>query len=295
MSVIVIKRRKRGHVTPSGGEILWYGIAAEVPLGWSIVDATKDVFVRGCAVGDQTDTPDGNFTHGHTNPANTGAGGKHKHPISVDVGPAQNSTIFYRYPENEYYAGAGHGHPTGYGNTSEASDHTHSLSAPDPETVYPPYARLYWIKAVNNEILPPGGILMFDGTQAQISERFGAKVKLCDGNNGTPDLRDKFIYGASSDAHAKSTGGKASHTHKNKNTGSGGGHGHTASATVGAASASKGGSGYAGTSVSEGGHWHTVSGTVADDPAHTHPIGNTNSADHIPPYLKLYFVMRVAA
>lgn len=65
-----------------------------------------------------------------------------------------------------------------------------------------------------------GGIIMWSGSIATIP----AGYSLCDGNNGTPDLRDKFIIGARSDdgGVAKTlitgmltqTGGSSSHEHQ---------------------------------------------------------------------------------
>ncbi|MGJ0848633.1 hypothetical protein ACR77J_18340, partial [Tissierella praeacuta] len=40
--------------------------------------------------------------------------------------------------------------------------------------------------------VPKGAILMWSGSIANIPEGWA----LCDGNNGTPDLRDRFIVGA---------------------------------------------------------------------------------------------------
>ena len=44
-------------------------------------------------------------------------------------------------------------------------------------------------------IVPVGGIIMWSGAISAIPTNF----KLCNGNNGTPDLRNKFIVGATSD------------------------------------------------------------------------------------------------
>jgi len=40
-----------------------------------------------------------------------------------------------------------------------------------------------------------------------------AGFALCDGNNGTPDLRDKFIVGAGSTYAVDANGGALTHTH----------------------------------------------------------------------------------
>src|SRR5262245_14075787 len=45
-------------------------------------------------------------------------------------------------------------------------------------------------------LLPSGVIVMWSGTIATIPSGWF----LCDGTNGTPDLRDKFVVGATSDA-----------------------------------------------------------------------------------------------
>ena len=42
-----------------------------------------------------------------------------------------------------------------------------------------------------------------------------AGYQLCDGTNGTPDLRDKFVMGAGPVNDVDSTGGAANHAHAN--------------------------------------------------------------------------------
>lgn len=51
--------------------------------------------------------------------------------------------------------------------------------------------------------IPVGGIIMWSGTIASIPSNW----KLCNGTNGTPDLRNRFIIGASIDATTSGTGG----------------------------------------------------------------------------------------
>ena len=71
----------------------------------------------------------------------------------------------------------------------------------------------------NGGVVPVGGIIMWCGAVADIPTNW----HLCNGSHGTPDLRDKFIVGATSDdsGTAKTnitgsltqTGGAATHTH----------------------------------------------------------------------------------
>ena len=87
-----------------------------------------------------------------------------------------------------------------------------------------------------HSVMPTGIIVMWNNTAASIP----AGWQLCDGTNGTPDLRDKFIVGAGSTYAFGDTGGAASvtltqatmpiHTHVLAGaltTGSAGGHTHT--------------------------------------------------------------------
>jgi len=62
--------------------------------------------------------------------------------------------------------------------------------------------------------IPAGGIFLWSGSIGSIP----AGYVLCNGNNGTPDLRDRFVIGAGSTYAVNATGGSAdavvvSHTH----------------------------------------------------------------------------------
>jgi hypothetical protein len=62
--------------------------------------------------------------------------------------------------------------------------------------------------------IPTGGILLWSGSIGSIPAGF----VLCNGNNGTPDLRDRFVVGAGSTYAVDATGGSAdstlpTHTH----------------------------------------------------------------------------------
>ena len=61
--------------------------------------------------------------------------------------------------------------------------------------------------------IPAGGIIMWSGNAAEVPEGWA----LCDGQNGTPDLRDRFVVGAGSTYSSGQTGGSKtkdlSHTH----------------------------------------------------------------------------------
>lgn len=157
--------------------------------------------------------------------------------------------------------------------------------------------------------VPVGGIIAWSGLITAIPTGWA----LCNGNNGTPDLRNRFIVGAGSFYVEGGTGGTAdaitvAHTHAvSGTTSSDGSHthgvsdpGHTHTATF----QSQGGSGYPGLDGS-GDAWSTAatgsSGTgisINADGAHTHTFsvtsGSTGSSGtnaNLPPYYALAYIM----
>lgn len=56
--------------------------------------------------------------------------------------------------------------------------------------------------------VPAGAILIWSGSASDIPDGFA----LCDGTNGTPDLRDRFVLGAGKSYSVNSTGGEEEHT-----------------------------------------------------------------------------------
>ena len=79
-------------------------------------------------------------------------------------------------------------------------------------------------------VVPSGGIIIWSGSSASIPSGWA----LCNGTNGTPDLRDRFVVGAGSSYSVGNTGGTkdavvVSHSHSATSTVSDPGHNHTAS------------------------------------------------------------------
>ena len=68
---------------------------------------------------------------------------------------------------------------------------------------------------VSNAFVPVGGIIMWNGTIAEAEAL--TNWRICDGDNGTPDLRDKFVMGVGSSVNTSTatkgeTGGANSYT-----------------------------------------------------------------------------------
>ena len=94
-----------------------------------------------------------------------------------------------------------------------------------------------------------------------------ANWQLCDGSNGTPDLRDKFIIGSQKTYEVGDTGGNANHTHGFTTDG----HKHSFKE---------------GTQINSGFIINIESAT-------TICTGTTDAANNAPPYYSLAFMMRM--
>lgn len=87
------------------------------------------------------------------------------------------------------------------------------------------------LEDITSKIVPTGAILMWSGSIATIPSGWA----LCNGANGTPDLRNRFIVGAGSSYGVGATGGAdtvtltvnqiPSHNHQMNHTGTGSGNG----------------------------------------------------------------------
>jgi microcystin-dependent protein len=110
-----------------------------------------------------------------------------------------------------------------------------------------------------------GMILLWSGTIATIPSGWA----LCNGSNGTPDLRDRFIVGAGSTYAVNATGGSATTTLSTANLPS---HNHTQSAS-------------GSTDTVNLDHTHSVSGTTGTGGgSHTHTASVTDSGhSHVYP------------
>ena len=145
---------------------------------------------------------------------------------------------------------------------------------------------------VGNGTIPVGGIIMWSGSIASIPTGWA----LCNGSNGTPDLRTRFVIGADGTYAPNATGGSAdaivvAHTHTGS-TDTVGDHQHNLSRSSGNNNVNFQSGRYAlatdndlGTdsTAGAGSHSHTVS--VAS-------TGTSGTNANLPPYYALAFIMR---
>ena len=169
--------------------------------------------------------------------------------------------------------------------------------------------------AGNFDAIVTGIITMWSGSIGAIPSGWF----LCDGTNGTPDLRDRFIVGAGSTYAVNATGGAATvtltqaetpaHTHGYGpvNVVSGGTHGHAINdaghshnynrygSTNGATPQSDAGPGSGGTTGAAATGISLVAGGVHSHgygPTNTTSIGSSGSHENRPPYFALCYIRK---
>ncbi len=112
--------------------------------------------------------------------------------------------------------------------------------------------------------IPQGGIILWD--KAAIPSGWA----ICDGNNGTPDLRNSFVPGAGDTYALNSTGGSLEHSH-------GGDTGSTTDTLSASPDQVAAGSAAPDYSATTNGHLHSIEA----------------EADFEPPYHALYYIMKL--
>ena len=173
------------------------------------------------------------------------------------------------------------------------------------------------IKTDNHDLVPTGTIIMWYGTLSGNHPIIGSEVNtnwhVCNGSNGTPNLRDRFIVGSGLNYSLNATGGTStpSHTHTldppNTSTTTAGNHSHSVSgpspsdAYNGAIFSKRKGlfsgcedlcGGYV---ISNNDHSHSVSSSGS----HSHNLNlstftsGTGSITNNPKYHSLYYIIKL--
>lgn len=133
---------------------------------------------------------------------------------------------------------------------------------------------------------PRGLIAIFTGVLSRIPIGW----RICDGNNGTPNLLDKFVKSITiATEEPGSTGGAATHGHGNVSHGHGNpGHIHNTNGPSATTNTTNTGTG---ASAATGTHTHQ-SYSNSDDLA-SNSFTVSSGVDHRPPWFQVAFIMKV--
>lgn len=223
-TVIFIKPSSTAAGIVSGICAHYYG--ASVPTGWYYCDGTnstpdlRNKYLKGAAAGGNSGTTGGGTSHNHTlNHTHTANAHSHASAYSTagnhEYLHRNSADGDYNYPASAF----NHTHLASFGNaTSGVNGYTGSSGS--ATTVEVAYKKLGVIKNSTGG-LKIGMIGLWLGATASIPNNW----KLCDGTNGTHDMRDKFVKIGTTLANNNETGGANTHTHTAVS------HTHTATGT----------------------------------------------------------------
>jgi hypothetical protein len=155
------------------------------------------------------------------------------------------------------------------------------------------YDNLYGIIGVSPPAatpIPTGGILLWSGSIGSIP----AGYVLCNGNNGTPDLRDRFIVGAGSTYAVDATGGSAdaivvSHNHTATSVVTDPGHNHQFNILN---TIANGNNAYTATGGQVGTGTVTTETTGITVATTNTAAGTSGTNANLPPYYALCYIMK---
>ena len=262
------------------------GWATENVSGWSAYATASGRYLQGAAPGGNGGSAINGPTHDHVINSHSHTGASHDHTIGSTGQSNPSSSQEAGYGSSTPRWLPRHTHPMDLINASTGSTSSNSGGTSGIGNHEPPNRRL---KVLQNS----GG-----GTQTRIIGLYTGAVAdldplltLCDGSNGTPDMRTYFARDAGSDS-VNSTGGSTTHTHSTPNhSHTMSGHSHTtnvlASTTTSYEAPSFGDLGDSPT-VS---HDHSSGNTGSTAPSvSSSGAGTTGAGNHIPPYKEVHFV-----
>ncbi len=165
---------------------LWADELSALPEGWGFADEFTDRFAFGASAG--------------VDPGYLG-GGPHTH--TVDFPPTEDFSL----PGLEFVSP---------GQTEPVSryNHTHSIDVPafasEAASPMPAHLRLAHVESASMEIFPSGMIAFWSGPLSSLPEDWA----VCDGAEGRPDLRDRFVRGTlAEEVPGVSIASTLAHTH----------------------------------------------------------------------------------
>jgi hypothetical protein len=195
---------------PNGVILIWSGANSAIPSGWSRETLLDGKYPKGHGAEDPN-TTGGSNTHTHT--ASHGHTlTDHSHGVSLDSVSASGNCD----------SGSGtsprgtHSHVSAnIGNTTSGALQSTTVTWQSTNNE-PPHHDVIFIKPTDSfALLKQGIITHFNGASVPTGWDF------CDGDNGTPNLVDKYLKGASTGNDAGTVGGSLTHAHDVS-------HGHTA-------------------------------------------------------------------
>ena len=256
--------------------------------GLSYHSASANRFLRGAGASQDAGSTGGTLRHSH-DVSHGHSAVSHKHYAETVYNDNNAHLDLATAPGN---ADANHAHRFNTINaTLNANNYSGSYTA--TSDIQPAYKTLnhFVNDSVNNVLPEPGDIAMFSGDVSDIPVGW----KLCDGTNGTPDMRNRFLK-ANPSAGASTTGGSNTHSHSSSNS-----HTHTATGSHNHQDLSQNistknpsditaGTGVGDQHLARPGHNHSITQMNSNTATWASSTISANSADSQPSYLTVAYI-----
>lgn len=190
---------------PANVILIWSGLNASIPSGYSRETSLDDYFVKGNANVTDPNVTGGNLSHTHTSPSHTHSISAHTHTLSFGGDTGTNID-----------SGGGSGgakRPHTHANVNSGAVASASVSSiavtydAIGDNNLPPYYEVIFIKSDGSRGVPDNVITLFDSADVPLN------WENCDGLNSTPNLTSRYLKGAGTGADAGTTGGSLIHQH----------------------------------------------------------------------------------
>lgn len=233
---------------PQNVIIVWTGTNAAIPSGWTRETTLDSKYLKATAASTNPNDTGGATTHTHTSPAHSHTLGAHTHTYTTSIATGNSAENQTTQVANDIQAND-HEHTgtsgASNGGTTATTAVTYGAFSNDP-----PYYTVIYIKSSGGASTTTGCVVF----TASSSSFTG--WQLSNGTNSTPDLRTKYLKGASTGADSGGTGGTFTDSHDITHTHTTNTHTHDAAASGGSGGSSR--DGQPGTGRIRKDHTHSV-------------------------------------
>ena len=193
--------------------INWAGTLATIPTDWLLCDGNNSTpnllgkYLLSVGTGENPGTTGGSATHTHDSPAHGHTQDAHSHSGNTNAGGAASTNVSSWINQPYAFSVSNHVHSLTTSSTT-ATNQTATVTVNTASNDPSYYKVAPIIDNTSYGVKYPANSLIFWG---QPTLPLG--WSLCDGSDGTPDLRNKFLKCVDSAENPGGTGGSATHTH----------------------------------------------------------------------------------
>lgn len=197
--------------------LIWPGYNASIPSGFTRETTLDSTYIKGWGTA-AVNTTGGTSTHSHSSPTHSHTINNHTHS-----GTTTRDSAYETHGGSCSNCAARDAHVHSWTSSSVNGGTLSNAITYASTSSEPPYHEVIFIKSTAYNFVPSSSIVFYGS--GDLPQDF----VICDGNNGSPNLDNKFLKGASTGANAGGTGGTLNHSHTVSHTHSAVNHSHSGS------------------------------------------------------------------